>query len=169
MMPEKDRKKVMSMRTSASAEEVHEEKSNLKSWLESIPDEASPRKSKGVSANAPPSPPPGTSGDIFSDQQHPPKPPAFTAGNAASKANYPPVRGSKEANLQTARKARGEATGGGMPDGATSERNEKPRLNKESMSNRDYFRAWDKFDVNDELDALDAEDEVERMRAQEAR
>ena len=37
------------------------------------------------------------------------------------------------------------------------------------MSNRDYFRAWDKFDVNDELDALDAEDEVERMRAQEAR
>ena len=43
------------------------------------------------------------------------------------------------------------------------------RLNKESMSNRDYFRAWDKFDVEKQIEDLDAEDEEEKIKAKEAR
>ena len=43
------------------------------------------------------------------------------------------------------------------------------RLNKESMSNRDYFRAWDKFDVEKEIESLEAEDEEEKIKAKQAR
>jgi len=37
------------------------------------------------------------------------------------------------------------------------------------MTNRDYFRAWDKFDVEKEIEELDAEDEAAAIKAKEAR
>ena len=93
-----------------------------------------------------------------------------------------PVRGSREANLQSSRSARGDvapktvsSSVSDVGSNGKSEEDDKtaaaapPRLNKETMSNREYFRAWDKFDVEKEVEAIDKEEEAAQTRAREAR
>mmetsp|Transcript_19069 Transcript_19069/g.39713 ORF Transcript_19069/g.39713 Transcript_19069/m.39713 type:complete len:1022 (-) Transcript_19069:75-3140(-) len=160
MLPEKDRKKVLSMRSEASSSEIYDEEKELNAWLESMGGTSKPKVSVPVGITEVPPVPPSSSGDIFGDDPAPPAPPPVTSSGGS---RYPPVRGSKEAGLNNARKARGEKA----PAPAYTE--SKPRLNKESMSNRDYFRAWDKFDVEAEEKALEEAEQEGDERAQQAR
>jgi len=164
MLPERDRKKVLSMRSEATSSDIYDEQKELDAWLDNMGGGQELKVSVPVGiAEVPPTPP--HSGDIFGEATPPAPPPAAPTAGAT---RYPPVRGSKEAGLENARKARGnKATSSSSSNISVQE--DKPRLNKESMSNRDYFRAWDKFDVDAEENALDEEEKEENDRAQKAR
>ena len=77
----------------------------LNAWLESMGGTSKPKVSVPVGITEVPPVPPSSSGDIFGDDPAPPAPPPVTSSGGS---RYPPVRGSKEAGLNNARKARGE-------------------------------------------------------------
>ena len=85
LLPAKDRKKVLAMRSSATREEVEDEKLKLSEWLSGVTAESTPM---------PPAPPPppagaltGKDGDIFGE--------AEDRSTYEGKKSHPPIRGSK--------------------------------------------------------------------------
>ncbi|GMI17619.1 hypothetical protein TrLO_g4440 [Triparma laevis f. longispina] len=161
LMPEKDRKKILSMRQVTSQTEVYDEEKALSEWLTNMGGDEKKSTTSPSTSSLPP--PPVDSGEIFGSSTLPPPAPPSKIPSTSSRS-YPPVRGSKEASLKISREARGK------PSTYTETTSTpEPRLNKESMTNRDYFRAWDKFDVEKEIESLDAEDEAARIKAKEAR
>ena len=162
MLSEKDRAKVLSMKSNATATEVYDAEKELEDWI------GDAKKGDGFKGPTIPStntPAPPDTGDIFNVA--PPAPPPASATSVFNKPGMAPIRGSREANVKISRDARG------MPSHETADPSDnvatKDRLNKESMSNRDYFRAWDKFDVDAEIESLDAEEQAKAIQAKEAR
>ena len=105
LMPDKDRRKVLAMRSSASQFEVQDEKVKLEEWLSGVSGDTS-------NESPPPPPPPASSiavkeGDIFGSGDA-----AAPTSTYEGKKSHPPVRGSKEAGSAIRAKAAGKRAGG---------------------------------------------------------
>jgi len=98
--------------------------------------------------------------DIFDT----PPPPVPTNTLNYDNRNVPPVRGSSEGSANVTKKHKKKSSSSSV-SGENKENGGVQRLNKESMSNRDYFRAWDAFDVEAAEAALDENDEKAKQDA----
>ena len=130
MLPARERKRALAFTSRISAQEIDEEQNSLNDWLGSLPSSDLP-----VGAN--------------NDEKE-------------MKSRCPPSRGSQVKPVTQIRKAVAMKVQRMNNNSPKEETNKvlkvKQRISKETLSNRDYFRAWEKFDVDAAEKSLD-EDE----------
>jgi len=165
-MPDAERKKVLSMRQQATRDEVEEEKRNLSEWLGEMNVGEKPMTTKiSTEKIESPTPVPVDDDDIFGADL-PPKPPTTNNNTVTYNTYVPPIRGTAESSSNIQKKGKKKQSSASEEENKENQGG-KPRLNKESMSNRDYFRAWDAFDVDEEEKALDEADATKAAEIKE--
>jgi tetratricopeptide (TPR) repeat protein len=165
LIPDKERKTILSMSSKISSVEIETHKASLSKWVEEFANCQNFVARTDSNANSSDS----TSTDKGEED-------IFSRDNLDKQIQqhddrYPPVRGKKISTVPpsslkapdmkaTDIKKTGNDGGNGInnnKDGTSVTK----RISKESLSNRDYFRAWDKFDFDEAERKVVNEEEVE--------
>ena len=126
LMPAKERKKIHAISSNASLSDVAKAREGIDDWLESIDDGGD----KAAAQNA--------DAQVFPEDGF-----------------FPPVRNkSSSGTTKVIELQRSEYKSKERQPSPDSKKLE--RISKEHLSNRDYFREWDKFDVEKAIDDIDS-------------
>ncbi len=162
LLPEKERKKVLSMSSSISPQEAENEVEALNGWLQNIQ-----LTNRGVDQQT------CIAQEESNNSTSNIKDKIFESKEENSNSmQYPPVR----SQTKKIREAASNKSTGKDSNRSSVQHEEKqkdasniiPRISKEAYSNRDYFRAWDKFDYDTAEKRIDDEDDdtdIEKSRA----
>ena len=161
LLPEKDKKKVLAMSSTISSQEVESEKAALNEWLQEMQIGRATTKTESLCSNKKPYdiehediifP---TDEDKGEEMKYPPVRVQHVEGVSNKRRHFPKVQDSKGGDRMKFQNEKKEEEASNMKN----DNNCGGRIPKETHSNRDYFRAWDKFDYEAAEKRVDEEDD----------
>jgi tetratricopeptide (TPR) repeat protein len=140
VLPEKEAKKIIVMNTEASQHEVHEEISALKDWMKEVGTQDTSLKMSQQERN----------------------------NSTANNDSRPPVRGQKAPPKKPKAAAAPVRNAPAITDGSTTKAGIEGSAAKHTHASQ-YFRAWEKYDADGEVEKIEEQDAIEQAAHKQAK